>query len=54
MGKYKVHDVKIYNYQNICIIDEENDIVICHFNIMNDYDDKLVLANKMCDALNAL
>lgn len=51
--RYRVLTINTIDYKLISIGDMESGLVICHLNLMdNDFNEMLVIAEKMCDMLN--
>ena len=51
--EWKVIDIDLLDFKQICIGSTVTNKVICHFNTLDlEYDYLLELANKMCKSLN--
>lgn len=56
MLRYKLNEIKLVDYQSVCIIDTELDVVVLHFNITDkfSFESALALGSKIVENLNKL
>lgn len=55
MLRYKLSEIKLADYQSVCIIDSELNVVVLHFNITDkfSFESALKLGNKIVKNLNS-
>lgn len=55
MVRYKLNEIKLIDYQSVCIIDTKLNVVVLHFNITDKFifESALALGNKIVENLNS-
>ena len=53
-NKYQLYATQLADYENVCIVDNELEIVICHINVSGklSFDEAVELGNKIVKSLN--
>lgn len=53
-NKYQLYATQLADYENVCIIDNESEVIICHININGklSFDEAVEIGNKIVKYLN--